>query len=58
MVPREQHLTPNFGSLQATVPVGSQGMENRPWKPPIANRRLLCFFKHRIVHASSNGVGT
>ena len=57
MVPGEQHLTPNFRSLQVTVPVGGQGMENRSWKPLVANRGLLCFLKHRIVRACSKGVG-
>jgi len=57
MVPGEQRVTPNFGPLQATVPVGGQGMEIRPWKPPVANRGLLCFFKHRIDRACSKGVG-
>jgi len=34
MVPGEQQVTPNFGSFRATVPVGSQGMENRPGRHP------------------------
>jgi len=45
MIPGEQRVPPNSGSFQTTVPVSGLGMENRPWKPPVANRRLLCFFK-------------
>jgi len=57
MVPGDQLVTPNFGSLQTIVPVGGQGMENRPWKLPVTNPGRLYFFKRRIVRASSNGVG-
>jgi len=57
MILGEQQVTLNFGSLHATVPVGGRGMENRPWKPPVVNRGLPYFFKHRIVCISSNRVG-
>ena len=35
MIPREQQVTPNSGSLQATVLVGGQGMEIVPGRHPL-----------------------
>jgi len=57
MIPGEQQVTLNFGSFQATVPAGGQGIENRPWKLPVSTRGLICVFKRKILRTSSNGVG-
>ena len=45
MILGEQQVTLNFGSLHATVPVGGQDMENRPWKTPVLLQTQNCSYQ-------------